>query len=79
MYEQCGKRTYKLFNKFIYVGREATRKVEKHGRTQRDERTAMKERNRSDGDKRRRRNVEDEIGALGKEKIRKVGVARHCR
>ena len=35
-------RTYKLVKRFIFFGRGAKRKVEKHGRTRRDERTAMK-------------------------------------
>ena len=77
--EQCGRRTYKLFTKFFDFGKEATRKIEKHGSTGRDERTALKERNGSDGDKRKRRNGGDEIRASCKVKILNVGVARHCR
>ena len=42
--EQCGRRTYKPINKSIDMGREARRKVEKHGSPRRDQRTAMKER-----------------------------------
>ena len=50
--------------------------IEKHGSTRPHERTAVKERNGSDGDKRRRRNDVDEIGSSREVKILKVGVAR---